>query len=66
MSHPQTQHFFYTVELTALEEHLTNSMDRVTRLREKAVKRHDLQTADQINQLLQTISTAQNQLVQLK
>jgi hypothetical protein len=58
--------YFYTVELTALEEHLTHSMDRVARLREKAMKRKDYTAADQINQLQKTIDVAQRQIVSLK
>ena len=58
--------YFYTVELTALEEHLTNSMDRIARLREKAMKRNDHTAADQINQLQKTIDVAQRQIVSLK
>ena len=58
--------YFYTVELTALEEHLTHSMDRVARLREKAMKRNDLAAADQISQLQMAIDVAQRQVVSLK
>ena len=43
--------YYYTVELSALEENLSHSMDRVARLHEKAVKRNDLRAADQISQL---------------
>ena len=58
--------YFYTVELTALEENLSHSMDRVARLREKAIKRNDLRTADQINQLQRTIIVAQRRVTRLK
>ena len=58
--------YFYTVELTALEENLRHSMDRVARLREKAIKRNDLQAADQINQLQRTIAAAQLSVTGLK
>jgi hypothetical protein len=61
----QTQ-YFYTVELSALEENLSHSMDRVARLREKAIKRNDLQAADQINQLQRTITVAQRRVTRLK
>jgi predicted nucleic acid-binding Zn-ribbon protein len=65
MSLGQTQ-YFYTVELAALEENLSHSMDRITRLREKAMKRKDLRAADQINQLQRTIDVAQRRVVRLK
>jgi hypothetical protein len=65
MSLGQAQ-YFYTVELTALEEHLTHSMDRVARLREKAMKRNDFTAADQINQLQMAIDVAQRHIVSLK
>jgi hypothetical protein len=58
--------YFYTVELSALEENLNHSMDRVTRLREKAIKRNDLRAADQINQLQRTITVAQRRVTRLK
>jgi predicted nucleic acid-binding Zn-ribbon protein len=65
MSLGQTQ-YFYTVELTALEENLSHSMDRVARLREKAMKRQDFKAADQINQLQRAIDVAQRRVVRLK
>jgi hypothetical protein len=65
MSLGQAQ-YFYTVELTALEEHLSHSMDRVARLRDKAVKRNDLQAADEIQQLQHAIDAAQQRIVRLK
>jgi hypothetical protein len=58
--------YFYTVELTALEENLSHSMDRVARLREKAIKRNDLHAADQINHLQRTITVAQRRITRLK
>jgi hypothetical protein len=58
--------YFYTVELTAIEENLSHSMDRVARLREKAIKRNDLRVADQINQLQRTITVAQRRITRLK
>jgi hypothetical protein len=58
--------YFYTVELTALEENLSHSMDRVARLRDKAIKRNDLKAADQINQLQRTITVAQRRITRLK
>ena len=42
--------YFYTVELSALEENLGLSMDRVARLREKAMRRNDTQATDQYQQ----------------
>jgi DNA mismatch repair ATPase MutS len=65
MALTQTQ-YFYTVELNALEEHLTNSMDRVARLREKAMKRQDLKAAAQANQLQRGIKLVQHRIARLK
>ena len=58
--------YFYTVELTALEENLNHSMDRIARLREKAIKRNDLRAADKISQLQRTITVAQRRVTRLK
>jgi len=58
--------YFYTVELTALEEHLGSSMDKVARLREKAMKRNDLKAADQIKHLQRVINIAQRRILRLK
>ena len=58
--------YFYTVELNALEENLCHSMDRVARLREKAIKRNDLKAADQIKQLQRTFTVAQRRITRLK
>jgi len=58
--------YFYTVELIALEEHLSRSMDRVALLREKALKRNDQQVADQINQLQRVINLVQRRIMRLK
>jgi hypothetical protein len=58
--------YFYNVELSALEEHLVHSMDRVARMREKAVKRNDLKAADQINQLHRVIDLVQRRIARLK
>jgi DNA mismatch repair ATPase MutS len=65
MSLGQTQ-YFYTVELTALEENLNHSMDRIVRLREKAMKRKDFKAADQINQLQRSIDVVQRRITRLK
>jgi hypothetical protein len=59
-------HYFYTVELAALEENLSHSIDRVIRLHEKAVKRNDLAVADQIHQLHQSLDLAQRHITRLK
>ncbi len=61
----QTQ-YFYTVELSALEEHLGHSMDRVARLREKAVKRRDFKAADQINRIERVIDMVQRRITRMK
>ena len=61
----QTQ-YHYTVELSALEENLIHSMDRIARLREKAIKRNDLRAADQIGQLQRSITVAQRRVTRLK
>jgi len=65
MSLGQTQ-YFYTVELTALEEYLSLSKDRVARLREKAMKRKDYGAADQIDQLQREIDVAHRRIESLK
>jgi hypothetical protein len=61
----QTQ-YFYTVELIALEEHLSHSMDRVALLREKAIKRKDFGAADQINRLERVINMVQRRIKHLQ
>jgi hypothetical protein len=61
----QTQ-YFYTVELIALEEHLSHSMDRVALLREKAIKRNDLSAADQIDRLQKVINVVQRRIKRLQ
>ena len=61
----QTQ-YFYTVELSALEEHLNHSIDRIARLREKAIKRSDFKAADQITRLQKSINVAQGHITRLK
>jgi hypothetical protein len=65
MSLGQTQ-YFYTVELSALQEHLNHSLDRVARLRDKAMKRNDVKAAAQINRLQRVIDVAQQRIVRLK
>jgi len=65
MSAGHTQ-YFYTVELIALEEHLSHSMDRVALLREKALKRNDHQAASQIGQLQRVINLVQRRITRLK
>ncbi len=59
-------HYFYTVELIALEEHLSHSMDRVALLREKAIKRKDFGAADRIIQLQKVINLIQQRIKRLK
>jgi hypothetical protein len=58
--------YFYTVELGALEEQLGNSLDRVARLREKAMKRDDFQTANQIGKLQRVMDVVQRRVARLK
>ena len=65
MSLGQTQ-YFYSVELTALQEQLSHSMDRVARIREKAMKRNDVEAADQIGRLQKVIDVAQRRIIRLK
>lgn len=65
MSLGKTQ-YFYNVELGALEEHLSHSMDRVARMREKAIKRNDLKAADQINRLQRVIDLVQRRVERFK
>jgi hypothetical protein len=59
-------HYLYAVELGALEEQLGQSIDRVVQLRSKAVKRNDLQAADQIARIHWAIKVAQHRIVRLK
>ena len=65
MALAQTQ-YFYTVELNALEEQLSHSMDRVARLHEKAMKRQDLKAAAQASQLQRGINLEQHRIARLK
>jgi hypothetical protein len=58
--------YFYTVELSALEEQVNNSMDRVARLREKAMKRRDFEAADQINKIERGIDAVQRRITRMK
>lgn len=58
--------YFYTVELSALKEQLDHSLGRVAQLRDKAMKRNDYQTADQINKLQRAINTVQQRVDRLK
>ncbi|MGD0798659.1 MAG: hypothetical protein ABR910_13140 [Acidobacteriaceae bacterium] len=58
--------YFYTVELNALQEHLSHSTDRIARLREKAMKRNDLTAANQINRLERVIDLVQRRIARLK
>jgi hypothetical protein len=41
-------------------------MDRVARLREKAMRRNDTQAADQINKLQRVIGAVQQRIARLK
>jgi len=65
MSLGQTQ-YFYNVELSALEENLSHSMDRIARMREKAVKRNDVKAAHQIHKLQRVIGLVQDRIARLK
>jgi hypothetical protein len=65
MSLGQTQ-YFYNVELAALREQLGHSMDRVARIREKAIKRNDIEAATQIGRLQKAIDVAQRRIVRIK
>ena len=65
MSLGQAQ-YFYSVELTALQEQLNHSMDRIVRIREKAMKRNDVKAADQIGRLQRIIDVAQRRIISLK
>jgi hypothetical protein len=58
--------YFYTVELSALEEHVTHSMERVARMRDKALRRNDVKAADEIGQLQQVIDAVQHRIALLK
>jgi hypothetical protein len=58
--------YFYTVELSALEEHLGHSMAGVARMREKAIRRKDFKAADQINRIQRVIDIVQRRVIRLK
>lgn len=58
--------YYYNVELSALEEQVNHSMDRVARLREKAMKRNDFIAADQINELQRVIDVVQRRTTRMK
>jgi hypothetical protein len=58
--------YYYNVELSALEEQVNHSMDRVSRLREKAMKRNDVIAADQINELQRVIDVVQRRIMRMK
>jgi hypothetical protein len=58
--------YYYNVELSALEEQVNHSMDRVARLREKAMKRNDFIAADQINELQRVIDVVQRRIMRMK
>lgn len=65
MSLGQTQ-YFYSIELTALQEQLSHSMDRAARIREKAMKRNDVEAANKIGRLQKALDVAQRRIVRLK
>jgi hypothetical protein len=65
MALDQTQ-YLYSVELNALEEHLGHSMDRVARMREKAIRRKDYKTADRIGGIQRVIDLVQRRVIRLK
>jgi len=65
MSLGQTQ-YFYNVELSALEENLSHSMDRIARMREKAMKRNDVTAANQIHKLQRVMVLVQDRIARLK
>jgi hypothetical protein len=58
--------YLYAVELTALEEQLGQSLDRVARIREKAVKRNDFKAADRINGIQRGFDLVQRRILRLK
>ena len=61
----QTQ-YLYMVELTALEEHLSHSMDRVARMHEKALRRKDFKAADRIHNLQRALNVAHRRTMRLQ
>ena len=58
--------YFYTVEVNALEENMGHSMDRVARMREKAIKRNDTFATEQINKLHRVMDVLQRRIARLK
>ncbi len=65
MSLEQAQ-YFYSVELNALQEQLTHSMNRAAQIREKAMRRNDVEAAVKIGRLQKAIDVAQRRIVLLK
>jgi len=65
MSLEQAQ-YFYSVELNALQEQLNHSMNRAAQIREKAMRRNDVEAADKIGRLQEAIDVAQRRVVLLK
>lgn len=65
MSLEQAQ-YFYSVELNALQEQLNHSMNRAAQIREKAMRRNDVEAADKIGRLQKAIDVAQRRIVLLK
>jgi hypothetical protein len=58
--------YFYTVELSALEEQLSRAVARVARLREKAIKRSDFNAADKISHIQRVFDIAQRRITRMK
>jgi hypothetical protein len=58
--------YFYTVELSALEEQLSRAVARVARLRDKAIKRSDFNAADKINRIQRVFDVAQRRITRMK
>ncbi|MGA1982272.1 MAG: hypothetical protein ABSG84_07350 [Acidobacteriaceae bacterium] len=58
--------YFYTVELSALEENLSHSIARIASLREKAIKRSDLRAADEINKIERVIDVVKRRITRMK
>lgn len=58
--------YYLSIELIALEQHLSHSMNRVSALRDTALKLNDHRSVDQIGQLQKVIHVVQSHLTRLK
>jgi hypothetical protein len=58
--------YYLSVELIALEQHLDHSLNRVSALRDTALKLNDRRSVDRIGKLQKVIGAVQTHLTRLK